>query len=617
MLDFRFSRPEFSLPLSLPPSALDGVEMFADLSAEDRARLGAELKVINLQRGDVLMAQGAPADAMFVTVSGRFSVTVAERAAPVAELGPGQPVGEIAFLAGGTRTATVTALRDSVVLSLGRTEFDDLAARQPSIWRALSRALARRVAAGNVARAAPPDPLPRTITLIRAGSSAMPKAFVEGLVAEFRRGARVAVMGAAIVPDVMPPPGDAATAEVTHALNALEQAHDFVLFLADDTLTPWSEKAIHQADLVLAVGQHHANATPNALERRVAELHAPGAVRLVLTHARREPISDTRRWLAQRQVSMHHHVALREPDDIARVFRFVTGRALGFVACGGGAYCAAHIGIYRALTEAGVRFDIMGGTSGGSAMTAAFVMGSTPDALDAAVDDIFVANAAMRRYTVPRYALLDHTHFDAQLARHYGGVAIEDLWLPFFAVSTDLSRNEVHAHRDGSVLMAVRASASIPVLLPPVYTDDGRMLVDGALLDNVPVRVMRDLKSGPNVVVNFTTPADQRFAVRYEDLPDRASLVKAMLNPFARGRLPPAPGLAAVLMRAMMANRADFARHMGPDDLLLVPQMPADMGPLHWHRHRELAGLAYAWTKAEIDRARETGHPLMAGLPRP
>ena len=600
------------MPVSLPPSALDGVEMFADLSAEDRVRLGAELKTMDLQRGDVLMAQGAPADTLFVVVSGRFSVTVDGQPAPVAELGAGQPVGEIAFLAGGTRTATVTALRDSVVLRLGRAEFDALAARAPGIWRALARALARRVAQGNVARAAPPDPLPRTITLIRAGSSALPLAFVQALVAQFRASSRVAVMGAPLLADVMPPPADAGTAEATHALNALEQAHDFVLFLADDTLTAWSEKAIHQADLVIAVGLHHANATPNALERRVAELHAPGAVRLVLTHARREPISDTRRWLAPRRVAMHHHVALREPEDTARVFRFVTGRALGLVACGGGAYCAAHIGVYRALTEAGLRFDIMGGTSGGAAMTAAFVMGSTPDQLAAAVDDIFVANAAMRRYTLPRYALLDHTHFDAQLARHYGGVAIGDLWLPFFAVSTDLSRNDLHRHRDGSVLMAVRASASIPVLLPPVYTDDGRMLVDGALLDNVPVRVMRDLKSGPNVVVNFMTPGNQRFDVSYEDLPNRTDLVKAMLNPFARGRLPAAPGLTGVLMRAMMANRTDFARHLGQDDLLLAPQMPADMGPLHWHRHRELAGLAYAWTRDELARAHTAGHALLA-----
>lgn len=603
------------MPDSLPQSALDGVEMFADLSAEDRGRLRGELKTASLQRGDVLMTQGGAADTMFIVVSGRFSVTVAGRSTAVAELGPGQPVGEIAFLAGGTRTATVTALRDSVVLSLGRAEFDALASRHPSIWRALSAALARRVALGNVVRAAPPDPLPRTIALIRAGSSAMSETFVAALVALFRSSARVAVMGAPKAPQVMPPPANPAAPETTHALNALEQAHDFVLFIADDEPTPWSEKAIHQADLVLAIGQHHANATPNALETRVAELHAPSAVRLVLIHARREPISDTRRWLSQRRVAMHHHVALREPEDTARVFRFVTGAARGFVACGGGAYCAAHIGIYRALDEAGVVFDMMGGTSGGSAMAAAFAMGSKPDEVEAAVQDIFVTHAAMRRYTFPRYALLDHTHFDAQLARHYGNALIEDLWLPYFAVSTDLSGHGLHRHRDGSVLAAIRASASIPVLLPPVYTADGRMLVDGALLDNVPVRVMRELKSGPNVVVSFETPADQRFDVRYEDLPDRIGLLKALLNPFRRGRLPQAPGLAAVLMRALMANRADFAQHVGPGDLLLSPPIPADMGPLHWHRHRELARLAYAWTKAEIEGALEAERSLSGFRP--
>jgi hypothetical protein len=68
----------------------------------------------SLKRGDVLMRQGDLADALYVVVTGRFAVTVEGRQPPVAELGPGQPVGEIGFLAGRPRTATVTALRDSI-----------------------------------------------------------------------------------------------------------------------------------------------------------------------------------------------------------------------------------------------------------------------------------------------------------------------------------------------------------------------------------------------------------------------------------------------------------------------------------------------------------------------
>ena len=149
---------------------LDGVEIFRDLEDAERARLAAELETLNLKRGDVLVRQGEMADALYVVVTGRFLVTVAGRRETVAELGPGQPVGEIAFLAGGVRTATVTALRDSLVLRLGRAEFEELSAKSPSIWHTLTVTLARRVAEGNIMRAPPPDPRPRTVTLIRAGA---------------------------------------------------------------------------------------------------------------------------------------------------------------------------------------------------------------------------------------------------------------------------------------------------------------------------------------------------------------------------------------------------------------------------------------------------------------
>ncbi|MDX2202763.1 MAG: patatin-like phospholipase family protein [Hyphomicrobiaceae bacterium] len=599
-----------------PPTVLDSVEMFAHLDPEDRARLVAELETLTFRRGEVLVRQGDVADALYVVLTGRFSVTIAGRAEPIAELGPGQPVGEIAFVAGGTRTASVTALRDSLVVRLRRREFDALSERHPGIWRMLTLALAQRLAEANQERTPRPDPRPRTIALVRAGSSTVPDWFIQALAEAFRSNGRVAVMGPAKAPGIAPPPADLDSSGSTRILNALEHDNDFVLFVADDEPTPWSDTVIRQADLVLAVGQHHANATPNALERRVAELLQPEARRLVLLHARRDKISDTARWLRGRAVAMHHHVARTEPDDVARVVRFIGGTAVGLVACGGGAYCAAHIGVYKALLEAGVTFDIMGGTSGGGAMTAAFAMGSAPDEVDTATHDIFVTNAAMRRYTVPRYSLLDHRHFDAQLAKHYGGQAIEDLWIPFFCVSTDLSRYDLHRHRTGSVWEAVRATSSIPVLLPPFYTEDGHMLVDGALLDNVPVRVMHELKSGPNVVVSFATPSLERFEVAYDALPDRPTLIKSLINPFSRAALPPAPGVASVLMRSLMANRHDFERQLRPDDLLVVPPIPPDMGLLHWHRHGELKDLAHAWMRAEVARLAAEGHTLLGRMRR-
>jgi NTE family protein len=214
--------------------------------------------------------------------------------------------------------------------------------------------------------------------------------------------------------------------------------------------------------------------------------------------------------------------------------------------------------------------------------------------------EMFVTNRAMRRYTLPRYALLDHTVFDSELKRLFGATEIEDLWLPFFAVSTNLSRFCVAIHRTGPLWRAIRASSSIPVMLPPVYTGEGDMLVDGCLLDNVPIKIMHDLKGGPNVIVSFKPPELDRFEVDYEALPSRAALLSLVLNPLRRDRLPDAPSLVAVLMRALMANRRDFLRELDADDVSLVPPIPQGMGFLDWHRHGELFRGAYDWTRGEL-----------------
>jgi NTE family protein len=323
-------------------------------------------------------------------------------------------------------------------------------------------------------------------------------------------------------------------------------------------------------------------------------------VRLAIVHGRRGTVQGTRHWLAKRQPAMHHHVALDSLEDVERLWRFITGEALGLVACGGGAYCAAHIGLYKAFREAGTLFDLLGGTSGGAAMAAAFAQDLEPDEIDARVHRMFIEGKALRRYTVPRYSLLDHTHFDRLLAAEYGNTRIEDLWKPYFAVSADLSDYGLEVHRSGPVWQAVRASAAIPGLLPPLYSGEGRMLVDGSVISNVPVDVMHQIKAGPNVVVAFNAPAGERFNVAYETLPGRNTLAWHALNPFSKTKLPDAPSAATVLVRSLMANRSHFERQLKPDDWLLMPPVPMDMGALDWRGHSNLVEVAYRYTLAAI-----------------
>ena len=562
-----------------------------------------------VRRGVVLVHQGDAADALYVVISGRFSVEVEGSAEPIAEISSGSPIGEIAFFAGGRRTATVRAIRDSVVVKLTRSDFDAISARSPAIWHAITAKLAERLATETrktirLQNKPLPKPRPRTLALVRAGERPISAQFLGAFQDAARRRPGTLVLTSASITDHIPC-GSVETLDATRIFNELEARFDTIVFVADSELTPWSEKAIRQADEVILAGTQGdspvgTTVAANALETFLFKLERKPRCRLVIVHGRTGIAQGTRHWLQLRDVEMHHHVSDGSVEDVERLWRFIKGEALGFVACGGGAYCAAHIGIYKAFGEKNIGFDCVGGTSGGAAMAAAFAQNIDAGEIDARVHRMFIEGKALARYTFPRYSLLDHTHFDKHLAAEYGEVRIEDLWKPYFAVSMDLSDYAVEVHRTGPVWEAIRASASIPALLPPFYTRDGRMLVDGSVASNVPIDVMHKLKGGPNVVVSFNPPAGERFAVDYQSLPARRELVLRTMNPFARGSLPKAPSAATVLVRSLMANHSHFERRLESDDWLLVPPTDANMGALDWRRHSELVETAYRYALAEI-----------------
>ena len=595
------------------PSRLAMIDAFAGLSAEDQALIDSRLEPQLVARGELLIRQGEEADALYLVVSGRFQVLLDGRASPVAEIGPGSPIGEIAFFAGGQRTANVRAERDSLVLRLTREDFDQLAARSPGVWPAITATLAQRLADTTSRPGTRRGVRPRTIAICPAGDAPLDDRFVRRLRKVFEQRAHTIVLdssGWQRAPGGVVP---LTSKQDTAWYNELESQYDYVFYIAGDTLDAWSQKAIRQADMVLLAGRDSSPAAaPNPLETFAARLLGPASIRLVLVHEQRGPVSGTRSWLDQRSfVGMHHHVAVSDDADFERLYRFVSGTAVGLVACGGGAFCSAHIGLWQALGEAGLTFDMLGGTSGGAAMAAAFALGKMPDEIERRTHDIFVTRRAMRRWTVPVYSLLDPKAFDAALEEHFSAVGIEDLWLPYFAVATNLTQGVLSEIRRGPLWEAIRASAAIPALLPPVFTREGEMLVDGCLLDNVPLDSMRGLKAGPNVVVEFQVPQLDRFAVSHRELPARQELMWASLTRAGRQALPNAPSPQSVLMRALMLYRRDLASEIEPDDILLAPPMPEGMGHLDWHRHRELRTSAYSFARQAIEQLRTLGHPLL------
>jgi NTE family protein len=590
--------------------------LFRTLSAEQRSRAFGAMVRRDLVRGQLLVSQGEAPDALFLVLHGALAVRRSGDPAPIAELRAGELVGEIGFFANVPRTADVIAIRDTSVLALTREAYQELAENAPAIVEALLAALALRFIK-QTARVPPipASPTARTVTLLEGGRAPIPAAFArrfhDGLAAASAEIVDPARIGAMF-------PGRALDApEVTDWLNRLEQAAPLVAYLGDREASAWTRKAIRQADMV--VFACHGDAPPGTLtevEAFACEVHPASARRLVRIHDRRSgEVSGTAAWLARLPSFMHHHVALEDQLDFDSLIRFLSGRAVGFVAAGGGSFGSAHVGIYKAFRERGVMFDIFVGTSAGSAMTAGFAKNYEAEHLERGTHDIFVRSRSFRRPTWPRYALLDHKAFDRALAEQYGpGCRIEDCWRPFAAIATNLSTHNLELIRSGLLWQAVRASSAIPGLLPPFYTRDGAMLVDGCLIDNVPLGPMHQLKSGPNLVVHFGEPAAEMFKVEYAALPGRLELAAAMLMPFRRKLLPAAPSAVNVLWRSLVAHQRYDTLPIAPLDHVMRPPLVPGIGVTEFDRHTEIFDASYLWARQAIAALEADGNPAIAAI---
>ncbi len=579
--------------------AMRGLEPFRGLPRRvfDEVSYMVDLRIV--RRGEALFSRDEPSDTLFLVATGRFFVFTDLDRDPVAEIGAGEPVGDLAFLTGRPRTATVVAARDSEVVVVSRASYQLLFEKVPLLQRSLLMRLAERMQ--TIAPTAhPPARSPgRTIALCPVGDTPVPDILVQRLGA--------ALMGHGRTQIVRSEPGNRNADALEATLVSMERDCRFVLCPlpavrdGEDAGREIADRLLRHCDSVVLVGRLEDGARPRRADSACADLFLKRDRSLLLwRETAATPIAGTAGWLSAHSVALHHHVALDRPADAERVARFVAGVAVGVVLGGGGALGCGHIGLARAFRDAGVGFDMFGGTSAGAAMALALAAGFSPEEVMDRIEEIFVKKGAMRRYTLPVFSLLDHTVFDRELAAAYGDADLADLPLNAFAVSTNLTRNRLHVHRSGAVWQAVRASGAIPGALPPFATGEGELLVDGALVDNLPVSVMRDLKLGPNVVAGFFEDEDGRRAIDYDAAPGRERLIGDLVLR-RRRRF---PGLFDVLSRSMMVTSRRCLRdtEIGSDLLVRLPALER-MRLLDWPLGRAQEERCYRHVSGLIEEA--------------
>lgn len=573
--------------------------LFANVDQAAIDALSQQARRLEIAAGATLVKQGETADTLYFLETGRLRVLIETPTGTkaVAQIEAGEPVGELAFFGGGTRTATLQASRDSVVMALDRACYDGVVAAYPQLVPAILTAVTQRLAA--VTAKTPPMEarLPRVIAVVPCGSSRIEPALLDRLADAIRR-ASPDDRQVLLVRENDVPPGPASAYQKW--LREREAQRGYLLI--DATGDPdWGALVCRNADGLLLIADAAASPALAPLEiAGCAAIESLNRTLLVLRDRAAQPISGTAAWLAGRDPHLHHHLARDSEADFERVARFLTGRAVGLVLAGGGALGCAHLGIVRGLQQAGIPIDLIGGTSAGAAMGAAIAQGlSVPRTLDQ-MEAMFIEAKAMRRFTVPIHSLLDPAVFDSELEQRYGNADIADQPVNFFAISTNLSTNDLHVHRRGPLWHAVRASGSLPTILPPFIDDEGNILVDGGVLDNVPVMTMRALKSGPNIVVTLGEAGQTwRIKAAYHSLRRRGQLIRDLL--LRRRSNSDFPSIIEIMQRSMVvASRIASRSMLREDDILLSPPIVQGMQILDWHLGRKQAEQAARYVAEEV-----------------
>lgn len=454
--------------------ALGEHPLFAELPDDVLTGLAAASNRVELAAGDVLMSEDDAGDHAYLVVGGRFAVTVGGRL--VGCPSRGDLIGEMALLVDAPRSATVTALRASVVIRIGGVAFTSLLASQPARQRLVSAQLVERLRRAN--RGPQLDAAGRVIAVVtEAGrDTAQVARDLGGALARAGRRSAQLPVGAAGV----------SSAEVT----ILELGHDVVLLRADPGDAEAIAAACGHADRVLVV------VGADSAPRTARELRLPARMppaELVIVH----PTSTacprgTHRWLSQLHPAAHHHVRAGEPAHLDRVARRLAGSPVGLVLSGGGARGLAHVGTYRAMVETGVPADVVAGVSSGSIFALAIARGWDPDHVASVARRLLVECRSPVDTTLPAIALASGRRINERIREAFGDddLRLEDLWLPTLILSTNLTTADVHEHVAGPAWRAVRASVAIPGVFPPMCEPEG-LLVDGGLLDNLPVTRLR------------------------------------------------------------------------------------------------------------------------------
>ncbi|MFA5938546.1 MAG: patatin-like phospholipase family protein [Sinimarinibacterium sp.] len=571
-------------------------------------RLVAEAEPLYLRGGEYLYREGEAPDFFYVVAAGRLRVTSGEDTL-IGHIGFGEPVGEAGVIAGESRSASVRAQRDSIVLRLGREPFLQFLNSHAPAAVALTRRLIFRLRQTQRERQRAATLGQSAIAIFPASCGVPAMALAEVLARSFGGYPAVRVISAAHV-DASMGVGSAQAPYADHALSRrlqewfceLERRHPHLIFVADRDDSPWALRCLRQCDRVLVIAE--ADVAPASLPalsewRGSEETLAP--VELVLLRAEGDPSPHTLDWRAATGARAHYYLHPWDAQELDALRRQISGQGIGLVLGGGGARGFAHIGLMRALEQLQIPVDVCGGTSMGAFVAALIACGFDSVEMAQIARETFVENNYLNDYTLPRVSLIKARKFLRRLHEIFGERRIEELRRTYYCISTNLSTGEGIVHDCGPLAEWVGTSMAVPGVAPPVAWQ-GSLLCDGGVVNNLPTDVMQNLERGSIIACSVSAQGDIALPGYGIDGPEPGALLGRRRHPDLR-----APRFSEILLRtATLASDTTLARAAAERADVYLRMPVQSYGMFDWAALDALIELGYETAMRQLTPLRDT-----------
>ncbi|GAB3499042.1 patatin-like phospholipase family protein [Spirosoma knui] len=606
--------------------------IFGEFDTTMLSLLEPMLEWVEISGGEVLFRQYEPGDCLYFVISGRLQAYTTDQQGNhqvIGEIIRGETVGEMAIFTGDPRSATIVALRDSVLVKLAKNAFEQIIAAYPAVSINVTKLIINRLRTSqgqpktngsDVPSRPAKKPVNICVLALHDGPVGLvsPAAWLAGeLSTQLRRKGTTFVVSSDEVQEVFNQPNFAqvdkdnqvAYRQLSQWLDDQESQHEFMLYLADPVrpdhpgglpvLSEWTRRCLRQADeiLLLADATQSPNLTLIEKQYLMDELWTSVPHTLLLLHpSNTAHPRDTAHWLASRPaVKRHYHLRPGQNRDIARLARILSGTSVGLVLAGGGAKGFAHIGVLRALQEWDIPIDFVGGTSVGGLVAATFSFDESIEPTTQHLRKAARFNPTKDYNVLPFISLIRGRRIEQMIQTCISDFTgnptpyIEDSWLTFFALSSNYTRAREEIHTRGPMLKYLLATSAIPGVFPPVIDGDD-LLVDGGSFNNFPADVMSQFGVGKVIGVDLSIDKPRKLTM--EQIPSPTSLLRDRFRS-KRQRKYRLPSLLSLMLNATLlyssARRNENIRHT---DLYFNPDV-SRYGIMNWASYDHIVQKGY------------------------